>query len=745
MDFRPKGTILGSPDPDGAIVAPTRPRTPVGRNLPVLANYLSILRRRRWIIIGAMVIALLAGLLLSLLMTPQYTASATLEIQRETRNFTNVEGVQPVESATIDQEFYQTQYGLLAARSLADSVATNLRLFDNPHFFEMFRSSKASQWFEDGRVIGGRSTREDRIKEAGDILLDHLAVNPQRLSRLVDISFTSPDPALSKQIVDTWGQVFVQITLQRRYEATSYARHFLDDRLAQLRTRIEQSERMLVDYAGREGIVNLPAATPVPGEGAGVNERPLIADDLATLNRELGRATADRILAESRLGANGGTVTEALTNDAISGMRSRRAELAADYARMMTQFEPEYPPALAVHNQIQQLDQSIAREEGRVRNTLQETYRASRERERDLNTRVDQLKGGLLDLRRRSIQYNIYQRDVDTNRELYAALLQRYKEIGVAGGVGVNNISVVDTAEMPRKPSSPKIVLNMVLALLAGLGLGIAAAFGLEQIDEGIADPADVEENLNVPLLGTVPRTADGDPLEALRDRKSALAEAYLSLQTNLSFTTDHGIPKTLAVTSASPGEGKTTTSYALAQSLARANRRVLLIDSDLRSPSIHTMFGVKNGPGLSNYLSGEEDLAKLIAPTAFSDLYIMPAGPQPPSAAELLSSDRLEQLIGKAAEQFDHVIIDAPPVMGLADSPLIASRVEGVVFVLEAHQTKRSTARVALARLNSANAQIIGVVLSKFDAKRAHYGYGYDYGYGYGYGDAAKEEAPPA
>ncbi len=155
----------------------------------------------------------------------------------------------------------------------------------------MFRSSKASLWFEDGRVIGGRSTREDRIKEAGDILLDHLTVNPQRLSRLVDISFTSPDPALSKQIVDTWGQVFIQITLQRRYEATSYARHFLDDRLAQLRTRIEQSERMLVDYAGREGIVNLPASTPVPGEGAGANERPLIADDLATLNRELARAT----------------------------------------------------------------------------------------------------------------------------------------------------------------------------------------------------------------------------------------------------------------------------------------------------------------------------------------------------------------------------------------------------------------------------------------------------------------------
>jgi capsular exopolysaccharide synthesis family protein len=743
MEFRPKGTILGSPDSDGAPRAQASSRNPGGQNLPILTQYLSILRRRKWVIIGAIVIALLAGFLVNLLMTPQYTASSTLEIQRETRNFTNVEGVEPVESATIDQEFYQTQYGLLEARSLADRVATNLRLFDNVEFFEMFGSPRVSQWFEDNRVVAGRSTREQRIRECGNILLLHVRVSPQRLSRLVDINFTSPDPAFSKQIVDTWGALFVEMTLQRRIDATAYARRFLEGRLVQLRSRIEESERLLVDYAGRQRIVNLPATTPLPGEGvSGTSERPLLADDLATINRELARATADRALAESRLGSQGGSVTEALENNAITGLRQRRAELSAEYARLMVQFEPDYPPARAVQTQIQQLDQSITREEARVRNTLRETYRASLARQSDLRQQVDQLKAGLLDLRRRSIQYNIYQREVDTNRELYAALLQRYKEIGVAGGVGVNNISIVDMAELPQKPSSPRILLNMILALLAGLGIGIAAAFALEQIDEGIADPADVEENLNVPLLGTVPRIPDGHPLEALRDRKSALAEAYLSLQTNLSFTTDHGVPRTLAITSTSPGEGKTTTSYALAHSLARAKRRILLIDSDMRSPSIHRTFDEKNVRGLSNYLSGEEDISKLISPTPYANLFIMTAGPQPPSAAELLSSDRLERLIEKVSKDFDHVIIDAPPVMGLADAPLIGSRVEGVVFVLEAHRVKKSTARVALGRLIAANSQIIGVVLSKFDVKRAHYGYGYDYGYGYGYGDTAKAQA---
>lgn len=740
MDFRSRGTILESPDADRTEGTQFWPRDLRGQGLPVLAHYLSIVRRRKWIIIGSIIGCLLAGFGLTVMMTPQYTASATLEIQRETRNFTNVEGVQAEESATIDQEFYQTQYGLLEARSLADRVATNLRLFDSAHFFQMVGSPYASQWFANDRVIAGRSTRDQRIRAAGGILLDHLHVAPQRLSRLVDITFTSPEPAFSKQVVDTWGAVFIELTLQRRFEATSYARRFLEGRLSQLRGRIEESERLLVDYASRQGIVNLPASAATPGVEA-ATERPLLADDLATLNRELARATADRALAESRLGSRGGVVTEALENTAISALRQRRAELTAEYARLMVQFEPQYPPARAVETQIRQLGQEIAQEEGRVRNSLRETYRASVQRQEDLRHQVDQLKAGVLDLRRRSIQYNLYQRDVDTNRQLYAALLQRYKEIGVAGGVGVNNISVVDMAELPQKPSSPKIFLNMLLALLAGFGIGISAAFALEQIDDGIADPADVEENLNAPLLGTVPRIVEGHPLDVLSDRKSALAEAYLSLQTNLSFATDHGVPKTLAITSAGPGEGKTTTSYALAHSLARANRRVLLIDSDMRSPSIHTTLGVKNVRGLSNYLSGDEDFEKLISPSDYSDLFIMTAGPQPPSAAELLSSDRLELLLKKVTKDFDHVVIDAPPVMGLADAPLIGSRVEGVVFVLEAHRTKKGAARVALNRLHDANAPIIGVVLSKFDAKRAHYGYGYDYGYGYGYGDTAKAQ----
>lgn len=706
---------------------------------PRLIYYFTMLRRHKWIIMGSIVAGLVLGLVFTLLATPLYTAVSTLEIQRETRNFTMVQGANASETSNVDLEFYQTQYGLLRSRALAERVATGLRLHDSPEFFGMFKEARVAQWFDGGRVRADAAPRETRIREAADLLLNNLVVSPERLSRLVNLSFGSPDPAFSKQVVDTWGADFIRSTLERRFGATAYARRFLEGRLAELRERIDASERRLVDYAARESIINLPATTAQPGMGA-IGERSLLVDDLAAINRERSDATAARIAAQSRLGARGDIVNEALQNDAIAGLRQRRAELAADYARMMVQFEPEYPPARAVQTQLEQIDRSIAREETRVRQTLRQTYDSAVSREQQLNARVDQLQTGVLDLRRRSIQYNIYQRDVDTSRQLYDALLQRYKEIGVAGGVGVNNISIVDPAELPRRPSSPRFLLNMLLALIAGTAVGVGAAFGIEQIDQGVSDPGEVENLLGVPLIGTIPKVSEEQPIDLLADRKSTLAEAYLSLQTSLAFSTDHGVPRTLAVTSTRPAEGKTTTSYALALSIARTGKRVLLVDGDMRSPSIHHMLNIHQETGLSNFLAGNDEVASLIAKTEFEGLSVMPAGPLPPSSPELLSSDRLSKLIEVLLQSYDHILFDAPPVMGLADAPLLASRVEGVIFVVEYHSTQKAMAKVALGRLRSANAQILGAVVTKFNAKRAQFGYGYDYGYGYGYGSKASE-----
>lgn len=710
-----------------------------GGTLPVISRYLSIARRRKWYILGAIAAALLLGLLVTLLMTPKYTSYATLEIQRETRNFTQVQGAQADEQQnSIDQEFYETQYGLLRTKSQADAVVEALHLENDPAFFALF-GAKTVDLFANGRPIGGNAARTKRVSLASEILLKHFSVTPERLSRLVQISFTSPDATFSKKVVDAWSAQFVSTTLARRFEATAYARRFLEQRLDQLRGRIDESERQLVAYASREGIVNLPASTPTQGDSGLTGERSLAADDLATLNRELSRATADRVQAESRLSAVNDTQNG--TNSALPQLRERRAEVAADYARLLAQFKPDYPPAVAQRSQLAQLDRAITTEERRGASALREAYDAGVKRETDLRDRVTGLKTALLDTRRRSIQYNIYQRDADTNRQLYDALLQRYKEIGVAGGVGVNNISVVDDAEVSERPSSPRLLLNLFVALVAGTAIGIGLAFAMDQVDEAIADPTDVEDLLGTPLLGITP-VSDQPPVSALADPKSELTEAYLSLRTRLTFSTDHGIPGVFAVTSTRAGEGKTTTSYALARLLARQNRRTVLVDCDMRSPSVHHEVGIENGKGTSNFLSGGViDVLQLAIETDHDGLFVITAGPQPPSAPELLSSERFGLLLRELTAQFDHVVLDAPPVLGLADAPLIASQVEGTLFMIESHGTKKSMARVAIGRLLAANAAVLGVVLTKFDAKRAHYGYGYNYGgSSYSYGDRSRD-----
>ena len=704
---------------------------------PLLTQALTIVRRRKWVLIGAVVSALLIGLLITLLMTPQYTAKGTLEIQREGSGPVTVPG-NDTRAPAVDPEFYQTQIGLLKSHSLAERVASSLRLQDDPRFFETF--GVKNEWFENGRATRQAPSRQDRVRMAGGILLGQLTVDNDRMSRLVEIGFTSPDPVLSKRVVDAWGNSFIETTLARRFDASSYARNFLEKRLAQLRQRIDASERQLVDYASQQGIVTVPGGTSA-SPGGGTSERPLLADDLATLNQQLAEARGERIQAESRLNTPGTRSTEALQSSTVNGLRQQRAQLAADYARLMTQFQPDYPPARSLQNQIGQMDRSIAREESRVQGSVRNTYETAVARENALQTRLNQLKTSVLDLRRRSIQYNIIQRDADTNRQLYDALLQRYKEIGVAGGIGVNNISVVDRPEVPGAPSSPQLLLNLLIALVAGLVLGGAAAWALEQIDQGLTDPSEVESDLHIPLLGTVPQAAQGTPLELLADRKSAVSEAYVSIQTRLSFATDHGVPRTIAVTSSKPAEGKSTTSFALALSMARSRRRVLLIDGDMRSPSVHNLLAIPNGRGLSTYLAGDGELDGMILPTSYENMSVMTAGPMPPSAPELLSGDRLAQLLAAVRGSFDQIVIDAPPVMGLADAPLIGSNVEGVIYVVEFHSTQKSMVRVALARLAAANIPLTGAVLSKFDARRAHFGYGYDYGYGYGYGDADAEK----
>jgi capsular exopolysaccharide synthesis family protein len=304
---------------------------------------------------------------------------------------------------------------------------------------------------------------------------------------------------------------------------------------------------------------------------------------------------------------------------------------------------------------------------------------------------------------------------------------------------------VDDRSNVPERPSSPRLLVNLLVSILIGGLAGAGLAVVLEQLDQTVSDPRELEAALGLPLLGVIPRSDEGEPLDTLEDPKTPLVEAYLSTQTRLAFTTDHGIPRTLAITSTRPAEGKTTTAYAMARQLARASNRVLLIDSDMRSPSLHGMLGASGERGLSNYLAGDDDWHTMVHKYV-TNLSLLPAGPLPPNAAELLTGARMSKLLSEVLKDFDHVVIDAPPVMGLADTPLIGSVVEGVLFVTESHSTPITMARIAISRLRESKSRVLGVLMTKFAAEKAQYGYGYDYGYGYGRsveetaaGDAAK------
>jgi capsular exopolysaccharide synthesis family protein len=277
-------------------------------------------------------------------------------------------------------------------------------------------------------------------------------------------------------------------------------------------------------------------------------------------------------------------------------------------------------------------------------------------------------------------------------------------------------------------------MLNVLIGLVLGLILGGLAAFVLEQLEEAAVLPADFQRKLGIPLLGATPKLSSaGEVQEALLESKSPLSESYFSILTSIQFSTSHGAPSSLLLTSSQPREGKSTTSLALAQGLAAVGAKVLLIDADMRNPSMHKALGRPLGAGLSNLLTGNEQFDQLVQETPTSNLWLMMAGLVPPNPAELLSTDAFAQVLAKARSQFDHVVIDGPPILGLADAPLLARAVEGTVVVLESGRTRATQARHAIDRLLAVRANVLGAILSKFDMQNAGYGYGYGYDYGYG------------
>ena len=684
------------------------------------ATLMRILHHWRWLVLGAIGVGLALAMLATLLTKPVYRAYVTLEANPPAVAVSDEQSRQQDMQASNTFDFVATQVGLLGSRAVAERTAQELNLANNPD------------------VVGQGAEASQRLSAATSIVQGGLKVTAPETGQLIKFSYDSTSPQLAALVANGIADSFINTSLQRRYEASAYARNFLERQINKTRSDLEKSERAVVAYAQQQGIITTgsggvgPDGKPISGS----DTNSLQGESLVQLNQALGAATARRVAAEGAYREALATGPTSEENNSVLPLRQELAKLQADYQQKREFMKPEHPEMLSLQSQIDELKRQIAAQSsqassGRI-NGLLADYKAALSAEQSLRSKVAGLKGDVLNLRGRSIQYTILQREVDTNRSLYDALLQRYKQIGVAGGVGMAPVSIVDRAQVPGLPFKPKLFLNLLLGFGLGVVAGIAGAVGLEFINDTIKSREDVRKKLAMSCLGTVPRTSAKDSfVDDLKNPTSIISEAYSAIVAALRFSTEEGTPKVLLVTSTRSSEGKSSSALAIAQNFARRGRRVLLIDSDLRKPAFKT---ANDRIGLSKLLTTEDRVEDHIVETQHQNLWLLPSGPLPPNPADLLSTGRIRKIIHEARESFELVVLDGPPTLGLADAPLLAAAAGSAMFVIESGKTRTRSAIEALNRLEATGTRIVGAALTKSEESSVGYGrYGYGYGYGYG------------
>ncbi len=671
-----------------------------------VASILRIMPEHWKIIVGAVATGLLLAIVATFLTTPLYRASVTLEVNAPRVEVLNEnEGANGGSQQINSWDFLLTQVGLLQSRSLAQRVAQDLDLANDPDFVPP------------GAKAG------DRLKVAAGRVAAGLRVTEPEEGQLITFSYISDDPETAAKVANGIADGFIDASLERRYDASNHARKILLRQIDRTRGDLERSEGALVAYAQAQGIIN--TGSGVPGSVTTDASSPE-GSSLIALNAALADATARRVAAEgayrqARIAGNASDVQAA-----TSSLRSARAAAQADYQDKLTLLKPDHPDMQALQSRIVELDRQISTEQSRMAggkaSGLLADYRGALAAERALKAKVAQARGSVLDLRGRSIQYNILQREVDTNRSIYDALLARYKEVGVAGGVSNSPVTIVDRADVPGAPFKPSLAFNLMVGIAGGLLAGIGLAFALEFLNDVIRSREDVRTRLHQACLGVVPRRdGKGSVVQDLEDPSSSVAEAYSAILASLRFTTEHGAPHSVLVTSSAPAEGKSSSAFAMAQNYARRGERVLLVDADLRRPVFKAH---SDRAGLTKLLTNDDPLRTHLLDTQYDNLWLLPCGPTPPNPADLLSTPRFAALLREAEGEFDRVIIDGPPILGLADAPLLATAAEHVVLIVEAGRTRTKSARQAIEQIRAAGAHILGVVLTKSTEEASTYGY---------------------
>ncbi len=716
-----------------------------------LSDLLGMVLKHKWTLLLVVLVSTSIAGINTFLLRPTYRATTVLQIDRAPARVVDFNrGNVDVEQASVDEYLgLKTQYELLRSRSLAERVIDELQLDRSrgvPPASAQVPDAKpataAASAVPDGyvgRIISGYrklstpSTTDPEVLGREAVVgafLGALAVDPVQNSRLVRVSVDNVDPALAAKIANATAQTFVSLGQERRIESSSYAKTFLEDQIKQMKVKLEESERRLNLYAQKKEILTLDDKT------SAINQT--YVDYAAAL----AKAEQERIKTEAlynEVRSNPERAVQSMDNKTVQTYKEQKAKLELEYQQNLRIFKPDFPKMQQIQAQIAQVDAQIKSEMSAVGNVIKAQYDTAKAQEGLLRERLGQTRKQVLVTQDNSIDLNLLKREVDTNRQLYDSLLERLKQVGISSNLTTNNLSVVDSAAVPLFPYKPNLQSNLIGGLGIGLFLGLCLVFLLEYLDDSIRFPDMVERVLGVPLMGVVPvgdkkRSDTGAiGLDVHSDPRSSMAEAYRSVRTALQFSTSHGAPKRLLVTSTTRDEGKSTTALALAINFAQMGHHVLLVDGDMRNPSIHKMLDMPNDLGLSNLLSDDARGETLIQPTIVPNLSVLTAGPSPPNPVDLLMGPKLMQLLDKAsAVGISHVIVDGPPILGIADSIVLGNQIQDMLFIVRAASTRKANIRDALRRLRLSGLAPRGAVLT-FAPARALQGYGAYYGYGPG------------
>nr|WP_229364139.1 polysaccharide biosynthesis tyrosine autokinase [Sphingomonas sp. PL-96] len=695
------------------------------------------LYRNRKLIAAAVAIAVIIGIAIIYLSTPIFRAETKIQVDQQSTKVLQGDDVAPSDASQDTDRFLQTQLDIIQSRSLADRVARDLGLYNSPDFIARMGGTPV----EAPNGPAGQAMRQDQVIGA---LQGNLKAALPVDSRVVTLSFTSPDAELAARVANSYADRFIVSNLDRRYNASSYARKFLSEQLDETRRKVEQSERNLIAYARSARLIDTGGGSDAGGQGLS-GTRSLVTSNLVQLNNSYSNAMAARLAAEqSWEQANKAplmNLPEVQADPSIQGLVQQRARALAQYEQDRKHWQPDHPTMVQASAQIAGLERQINTLATRVKNAIRQRYLVASAQERAVSESLEKFKNQTLSEQDRAVQYNILHREVDTNRALYDALLQRFKEVSAAAGLTSSNVSIVDRAETPHRPVWPRPLLILAGCILAGLAIALGVLFVREHLDDAVRSPEDMTTKLGIPVVGSTPLMPAGmSPAEELEKPRSPLSEAYYAIRTALELSSASGLPKTMVFTSSAASEGKSTSSFAIARDFAKVGRKVLLIDADLRKPTQDKLTGVSNKLGLANLLTQQASRAEVTQPTSFAGLDVIPTGPLPMNPAELLASVGLHRLLNEVSSDYDLVVIDAPPVMGLADAPTLAAFAEATVVVVEANRAHRGQAKTSVRRLRAARANILGGILTKYDVRMMGYGTGGNYGYGYGYGYGSKE-----